>query len=163
MKVLKRQSNSHYCIICGMENESGVKAPFYEMEDKSVVSIFKYQFIHQSYPERTHGGLISSMLDEIIGRAIWSYEPDTWGVTISLNVRYRKPVPYEAELMAIGKIVKNSAKAFVGEGVIKDMNGNILATAEATYFKMPLESIASINHEDVNVLLPNDRKEIDIL
>ena len=72
-----------------MENESGDKAPFYEMEDKSVVSIFKYQFIHQSYPERTHGGLISSMLDEIIGRAIWSYEPDTWGVTISLNVRYR--------------------------------------------------------------------------
>ena len=67
MKVIKKQVNSKMCIICGINNEAGLKAPFYEMEDKSVVSIFKYSQIHQSYPERTHGGLISTMLDEIIG------------------------------------------------------------------------------------------------
>ena len=38
MKVTKKQFNTRKCFICGMENERGVKAPFYEMEDKSVVS-----------------------------------------------------------------------------------------------------------------------------
>ena len=161
MKVVKRQSNSHYCIICGMENEFGLKAPFYEMEDNSVISIFKYNPLHQSYPERTHGGMISCMLDEIIGRAIWVYEPDTWGVTMDLNVKYRKPVPYDVTLKAVGTIVKNSARAFIGEGKIIDLDGNVLATATATYFKCPLEKIASVTHEDVNVLLPCDRDNIE--
>ena len=57
MRVIKRQKNSKNCIICGLDNEMGVKAPFYEMEDETVVSLFKYQDIHQSYPGRVHGGL----------------------------------------------------------------------------------------------------------
>ena len=162
MKVVARQANSHDCIICGIDNPYGVKAPFYNMEDGSVVSIFKYSFNHQSYPERTHGGMITCMLDEIIGRSIWTIEPDTWGVTIDLNVKFRKPVPYEEELMAIGKVTQNSSKAFVGEGKICKMDGTVLATAKATYLKLPLDKIANISHDDVNVIFPCDRLEIDI-
>ena len=162
MRVLKRQSNSHDCIICGMDNPFGLKAPFYEMEDNTVVSIFKYSPVHQSYPERTHGGMISCMLDEIIGRAIWIYEPDTWGVTMDLNVKYRKPVPYDTTLKAVGAVVKNSSRGFVGEGKIYDLEGNLLATASATYLKLPLSRIATnLSHEDVNVSLPCDRDEIE--
>ena len=90
MKVVKKQTNSKLCYICGIENEFGLKAPFYEMEDGSVISIFKYKEIHQSYPERVHGGLITAMLDEIAGRAIWVTEPETWAVTTELNVKFRK-------------------------------------------------------------------------
>ena len=32
MKVIKKQTNSKMCIICGMENELGLKAPFYEID-----------------------------------------------------------------------------------------------------------------------------------
>lgn len=46
MKVLKKQTNSKMCLICGMENESGLKAPFYEMEDNTLVTIFEYKEIH---------------------------------------------------------------------------------------------------------------------
>ena len=162
MKVLKRQPNSHKCLICGLDNPYGVKASFYEMEDNSVVSIFKYESNHQSYPERTHGGMIASMLDEIIGRAIWVYEPEAWGVTIDINVKYRKPVPYDTELMAIGVIKKNSSRVFTGFGKICDMEGVVLATAEATYLKLPLDKISTATHEDVDFTLPNDRESIEI-
>ena len=116
MKVVKKQTNSKMCIICGMENHAGVQAPFYEMEDGSVISLFSFKDIHQSYPERTHGGLISTMLDEIIGRGIWVYEPDIWGVTMDINVKFRKPVPYDEELKAYGKITKNTKRFFTGVG-----------------------------------------------
>lgn len=67
MKVTKKQFNTRKCFICGMENERGVKAPFYEMEDKSVVSYVTFDELHQSYPGRVHGGIISAMLDEVAG------------------------------------------------------------------------------------------------
>ena len=45
MKVVKKQTNSKLCYICGIENGFGLKASFYEMEDGSVISIFKYKEI----------------------------------------------------------------------------------------------------------------------
>ena len=64
MKVINKQTNSKMCILCGIENPCGVKASFYEMEDNSVIALFSFKEMHQSYPERTHGGMISAMLDE---------------------------------------------------------------------------------------------------
>jgi len=162
MKVLKKQVNSKMCIICGMDNPAGLKAFFYEMEDHSVISPFKYSQIHQSYPERAHGGLISTMLDEIIGRAIWIDEPDVWGVTMDLHVKFRKPVPLDTLLFARGIITKNSKRFFSGAGEITDIDGNILAEGIANYIKIPVSKLASTDvHDDVNVMVSDDVTEID--
>lgn len=161
MKVIKKQTNSHMCLICGVDNEFGLKAPFYEMEDNSVISLFQFKQFHQSYPERTHGGMISCMLDEIIGRAIWVFEPSMWGVTMELTVKYRKPVPLDTPLKAQGIITRNTSRIFEGNGYIYDMNGVLLAEAKATYFKMSLDKVVSTDtHQDINVMIPDDVREI---
>ena len=161
MKVIKNQTNSKMCLICGMENEAGLKAPFYEMEDNTLVTIFEYKEIHQSYPGRVHGGMISCMLDELIGRAIWISEPNMWGVTMNLNVKFRKPVPYDTKLKAVGKIINSKSRTFEGLGELYDMDGNLLASAEAVYFKLPLDKIANDStHEDVNIYYPDNVQEI---
>lgn len=163
MKVIKKQYNSKMCLICGIENEAGLKAPFYEMEDERVVSLFKFREVHQSYPERTHGGMISTILDEIIGRAIWVYEPNIWGVTMDIHVKFRKPVPLDTNLLAYGKMIKNSRRFFTGIGVIQSISGEVLAEATANYIKLPIEKIASTaTHDDVNVYIEDDVTEIDI-
>ena len=69
MKVTGKQKNSRMCVICGMDNPFGLKAPFYNMEDGSVMTKFMYREEHQSYPGRVHGGLIGAMLDELGFRA----------------------------------------------------------------------------------------------
>lgn len=163
MKVLRKQANSKSCIICGMDNPLGVKAPFYEMEDNSVVTLFSYRSEHQSYPGRAHGGMITCMLDELIGRVIWCFEPDKLAVTLDIKVKFRKPVPYDAPLIGIGKIVKNSSRAYVGQAKIYDASGTVLAEGEATYFKMPSASITDADmHEELDVFIPDDVKEIDL-
>lgn len=161
MKVLKKQTNSKMCIICGMDNELGVKAPFYEMEDNSVVSVFKYKEVHQSYPGRVHGGMITSMLDEIAARAIWITHPDIWGVTINLNIKYRRPVPYDETLYAIGKIIDDKSRTFKGVGVIENEQGEILAEVEAAYMKLPLDKISDVSHDEINVYVPDTITEIN--
>lgn len=160
MKVIKKQTNSKMCFICGIDNEFGLKAPFYEMEDKTVVSLFSYKECHQSYPGRVHGGLITAMLDEIAGRAIWIDEPETWGVTMNLNIKFRKAVPYDTPLKAVGKIIKNTHRIFVGIASMYDIDNNLLVEAEVTYIKLPISKIAEDVHEDVNILIPDDVKEI---
>ena len=50
MKILSKQKNSRMCMICGLDNEYGVNAPFYNMEDGSVMTVFRYNEQHQSYP-----------------------------------------------------------------------------------------------------------------
>ena len=163
MKVVKKQTNSKMCIICGMENEAGVRAPFYEMEDGSVMSLFNFRDIHQSYPERTHGGLISTMIDEIVGRAIWPLEPDVWAVTMDINVKFRKPVPYDEELKAYAKVIKNSKRFYSGVAYILDKDDNVLAEGVANYIKLPLSKIASDDvHVDINTIYPDNVKEIPI-
>ena len=160
MKVVRKQANSKKCIICGIENPFGLKAPFYEMEDGTVVALFQYDELHQSYPERTHGGMICCMLDELIGRAIWTIEPNVWGVTTSLEIKYRKPVPYNTPLKGVGTIIENRSRLFKGTGQILDQEGYVLAEATATYLKLPLDKIATSNHEDVNIMVPDEVTEI---
>ena len=163
MKVLKKQRNSRSCIICGLDNELGVKAPFYEMEDGTVVTVFSFRAEHQSYPGRAHGGMITCMLDELIGRVIWCYEPDKLAVTLDINVKFRKPVPYDEKLYGVGKIAKNSSRAYVGEAVIKNADGVVLAEATATYFKLPAEKISDADmHEELDRFLPDDVTEINV-
>ena len=72
MFVTEKQRNSKMCVICGLDNPFGVRAPFYNMEDGSVMSVFRFREEHQSYPGRVHGGLISAMLDEMGLRALWT-------------------------------------------------------------------------------------------
>ena len=161
MKVLKKQRNSRSCIICGLDNELGVKAPFYEMEDGTVVTVFSFRAEHQSYPGRAHGGMITCMLDELIGRVIWCYEPDKLAVTLDINVKFRKPVPYDTKLIGIGTITKNGSRAYTGHAVIEDEKGTVLAEGTATYFKMPADKITDADmHEELDMFVPDDVKEI---
>lgn len=161
MKVLRKQTNSKSCIICGLDNPAGVKAPFYEMEDGSVVTLFSYSFGHQSYPGRVHGGMITCMLDELIGRVIWVTEPSVLAVTLDIEVKFRKPVPYEKPLIGIGTIVKSGSRAYTGHAVIKDESGTVLAEGTATYYKMPAEKITDANmHEELDMFVPDNVTEI---
>ena len=149
MKVTGKQKNSRNCLICGMENDAGVKAPFYNMEDGSVASLFEFRPHHQSYPDRTHGGMISAFLDEIAGRALWVKSPRLYGVTTSINVSFRKPVPYGVPLKARGKIIADSPMFFSAKAVICDMDDTVLAECTARYFKLSVEKAFDKSvHED---------------
>ena len=165
MKVISKQRNSKMCIICGLDNEYGLRAPFYNMEDGSVMTKFQYREEPQSYPGRVHGGVSSAILDEVIARAIAIKEPGIWGVTVELNIKYKKPVPLEQEIKAIGRITRNTRKIFEGSGEIILENGDIAVTATGKYIKMPIEKISGESLDDDEWTLnitDNDLKEIDI-
>ena len=145
MKVTAKQRNSKMCVICGLDNSAGVRAPFYTMGDGSVASLFSYREEHQSYPGRVHGGMITAMLDEMGLRALWAKEggEKTYGVTTSLETKYRKPVPYGVPLIGRGVIVKESGHFLTAECTISDRSGAVLASAVIKYLKLDVSKIGA--------------------
>lgn len=87
-RVTRKQNQQPQLLRRGVMNDMGLKAAFYELEDGTLAALISPLPQHQSYPQRVHGGVITAMLDETIGRAINITEPDTWGVTR----RYQHPL-----------------------------------------------------------------------
>ena len=139
--LTKPQDISRMCFVCGEENALGLHAKFYETEQKELVGIFDLTDRHQSYPGRVHGGISSAILDELIGRAINIEEPDTWGVTIELNIKYRKPLPYNKPVTGRGRITRNISRVFEGSGEIFLEDGTVAVQATGRYVKLPLDRI----------------------
>lgn len=164
-KVIKKQQNSKMCLVCGLENQLGLKASFYELGNDELVAIFKPLEEHQSYPGRMHGGIAGTILDETIGRAIMIKENDIWGVTVELTIKFNKPIPLKEELKVIGRITKDSSRLFEGTGEIVLKNGEVAASAWGKYLKMPIHKIADFNKDDQEwqvILSPDEPCEIDI-
>lgn len=163
MKVTSKQRNSRMCFICGMDNPIGLKAQFYNMEDGSVKTMFQYKEEYQSFPQRVHGGLAATMLDELGLRALWAKNgEDAFGVTMSMEVKYRKPVPYDQDLIGIGIVEKETSKFATMKTEIRDKSGVLLANAKVVYIKFEPEQIAQgvDPHEEMCYLIEDQVEEI---
>lgn len=140
--VLGAQNISRMCMVCGAENTAGLHARFFELEGGELAGVFTPRDEHQGYPGRLHGGIASTVLDETIGRAINLTDPDAWGVTIELTVRYRRPVPLGNEIAVRGRITKYSGRLFEGAGEILLDDGTVAVEATGRYLRLPIDKIA---------------------
>ena len=164
-KVVRKHNNSGNCFVCGINNPWGLKARFYELEDGTVAALVTAQWEHQSYPQRVHGGVMTALLDETLGRAINVTEPDTWAVTGDISVRFKKPVPYDEPLLVTGRVTRNTRLIFESEGALYLKDGTLAATSHARYMKQPLDVIGDLESTgDIWVCIeePDDPTEIDI-
>ena len=156
-KIKSTQNISRNCMVCGVENDFGLKTRFHETEDNEVIALFSPQEFHQSYPNITHGGITAAILDETIGRAIMMfYDRNTFGVTIELNVKYKKPVPYGVELKAIGRITKDNGRLFEGTGELYLPDGTLAASAEGKFMKRKIGQITVGDFAENDWFIPED-------
>lgn len=156
-KIIGTQNISRDCMVCGVENDFGLKARFHETDEKEVIALFTPRKVHQSYPQITHGGVTAAILDETIGRAIMChYGKTSFGVTVELNVKYKRPIPYDVELKAVGRITKNSGRIFEGTGELYLPDGTLAALAEGKYMLRSLEKFTDSAFIDDAWFTPED-------
>ena len=144
--IARKQYNSKLCFVCGLKNSSGLNASFYETEGGELIATFVPRLEHQSYPGRLHGGVASAILDEAIGRAIMvGNDQEIWGVTVELNLTYKKPIPLGMELKVLARITEENSRFFYGTGEIMLPGGETAVTGRGKYLKAPLERIADFD------------------
>ncbi len=157
-KVEHAQNISRMCLVCGRDNPFGLHARFYELAPDEpaaagsgagpdpaagpeLLGIFDVREEHQSYPGRLHGGISSTILDETIGRAILLLQPDVWGVTVEISVRFRKPLPLDEEVRCVARITRDTSRLFEGTGEILLADGTVAVEASGKYLKQTLADI----------------------
>ncbi len=140
-KEIMKQPNARDCFVCGMKNDFGLKARFYENDEDELIVYFTPRNEHQSYPGRLHGGIAASILDEAIGRAMQIKDPDIWGVTTDLKIKYRAPLPLDCELKAVCRITDENRMMFEGTGEILTPEGGVAVSAHGRYMKMNVNKI----------------------
>ncbi len=163
--VTGKQHNSKMCFVCGLKNPAGLHTSFFEVEGDQLVGLFTPCEEHQGYPGRLHGGVSAAILDEAIGRAMNVTDPDVWGVTVEISIRYRKPVPLDTELRVVGRITDQNRRMFEGTGEILLPDGTVAVEGKGKYIKLPLDDIADFDFTEQEwkvELSEGDPKEIDL-
>jgi acyl-coenzyme A thioesterase PaaI-like protein len=142
-KVLKKQHISKMCFVCGVQNDFGLQANFYETDANELVALITPSDKHQGYPGRLHGGIAAAILDETIARSICiGKNEQIWGVTLELRTKFRKPIPLGQELKIVGRVTSEGNRSFEGSGEIMLPNGMIAVSAQGKYMKADINRIA---------------------
>lgn len=120
---------NQWCFACGKDNPIGLHLEFTENED-SYYTIFTPRPEHQGYDGIMHGGLVSTLLDEVMARYI--YAKGYNAVTARLDVRFKKPTPIGQELTVTAKITGKRGTMYEVVGEITLPDGTITAQGKAT-------------------------------
>jgi len=134
---MKKQPNSQMCFACGLENPIGLKMAFYQDDEGRVVAKFTPGDEHQGYPGMVHGGIVTALLDEVLGRV--AIAAGRWMVTGRLNIRFRRPISVGETLTIVGEAMNWKKHVLEARGEIRLADGQIGAEATGTFLEIPAE------------------------
>jgi uncharacterized protein (TIGR00369 family) len=118
------------CFVCGQDNPIGLKLDF-SFDETSAWAWFDSPQCFEGYHGVIHGGIIATLLDEVMAKIILS--KDLVAVTADLSVRYRKSLPVGAQVKITGEITLQKSRTIHTKAVIADENGTIYAESTAVY------------------------------
>ena len=145
----QKQPNSKHCFVCGVENLYGLGLEFFETSpgEVTVQTVVPDRF--QGYPGIVHGGIVASLVDEVLVRVHMGSDPSNprFMYTAKLTVHYRKPVPTEKTIEIIGRARKSKRSAATSVASILGPDGELLVEAEALLVDVPRETLETTNLE----------------
>lgn len=140
-----RALDEHNCFGCGSLNPAGLHLHFYELPgDTGVWAPFTPTSAFEGYGGMIHGGIISTLLDEIMA---WSlYRSATWAVTAAMATRFRKPVEVGEPLRLVGWPERDRGRVIEVRGELRRASDDVLlADATATFMRVPEAQAAAWN------------------
>jgi acyl-coenzyme A thioesterase PaaI-like protein len=142
---VQKQPNSRMCFVCGLENAIGLKLSFYTDDEGRCLTRFRPREEHQGYPGHLHGGVISTLLDETMGRVLANQ--DVFALTGRLEVKFRKAVPLDQELTVVGELTRDRSRAYEAKGEIRLADGTVLVEGKGFYIRIPDEQMEQVKEE----------------
>jgi acyl-coenzyme A thioesterase PaaI-like protein len=132
-----RSLDDHNCFGCGSLNEGGLHLQFYELADgEGIWAPFTPTPAFEGYGGMIHGGIISTMLDEIMA---WSlYRQQIWAVTATMSTRFRRPVAVGEPVRLVGRLERARGRLLDVRGEVRRASDDVvLAEASATFMRVP--------------------------
>jgi uncharacterized protein (TIGR00369 family) len=119
------------CFVCGLDNPAGLRVRFFRAGEDEAVATCEPDRVFAGYHGLLHGGVASSLLDEIMIKAVLARSK--LAVTARMTVNYHRPVPLGTRLTLRGRIRNQRGRIFETEGWLADPDGTRLVSASGTY------------------------------
>ena len=130
--MLLEPNPANICFGCGGANARGMKLAF-EQDDSAqrIRGDFKLGAEYQGGPGFIHGGIIATVLDEVMGKV--NRFRGVRAVTAELSVEYLKPVSVDEDLMIEAYEVEKSGRNLHHVGEIRNQSGQVLARGRGRF------------------------------
>lgn len=120
------------CLLCGDDNPWSLRLRFDPGPDGGVVARFRGRSELQGYDGILHGGVIASLLDAAMTNCLFQMAVEA--VTGDLRIRYRRSVPYYADLELRARVLLVKRPLFVVEADLV-CDSRIAASASARFME----------------------------
>lgn len=154
-----QQPSARWCFVCGVENPHGLQIRFFNDGHHRCLARVTLGEQFQSYPGVAHGGILATVLDETMGRAILSegvpgeyheIMEERFMFTARLETRYRRPVPLNQEFIVRGRVDEDRGRLAQVSGEIVLADGTVAVEATGTLAEISKENISDmVNAESV--------------
>lgn len=134
---MKELPHTHSCFVCGESNPLGLKLRF-ETDGRIVQARFRPRPEHIGFKNVVHGGLIATVLDEIM---VWACAVQTrqFAFCAEFNVRFLNPLPPGEEVLITSELTANrNGRIFEAQAAVHNSQGQTLAKAKGKY--LPLKT-----------------------
>lgn len=130
---------SNRCFGCGPANPGGLQMEFYSGRD-TIVSWLTVPEHLSGWNSLVHGGVVSTILDEVMGRAV-IFMLKSLPMTKSMKIDYLKPIYVGTKLKAVGRVVEKKDREALLEGIIYDESGDVCTKTEAVFGCFSVEAM----------------------
>lgn len=121
-------SQANHCFVCGQSNPIGLKVTF-RLEDEVCRGEFTPHKEHMGYSEVTHGGIVFSLLDDVMANWLWLRGEHAF--TAKADIRYRAELPIHTDVRLEGRCEKRKGRLAVMAGKVIGVQDDFVY-AEAT-------------------------------
>ena len=131
------------CFVCGLNNPIGLKLDF-ETDGTIVQTRFRFRSEHAGFKGTVHGGIISTVLDEVM---VWACGVQTkrFAYSAELNFRFLEPTKPGEEVTARGEVTTNRRnKLFETCARLENGQGIVLAAATGKYLPIKGDVVAEL-------------------
>jgi len=123
------------CFVCGKNNPIGLNLNIYR-ENKIVKAEFIPDSRHQGFPGIVHGGIIFSILDELMGRTA-VINKGVLTLTVEIKIKYRKKAHLGKKIIFNAYMVKDKGRIIETEAQACLEDRTLLAEAWGKFFVIP--------------------------
>lgn len=131
------------CYVCGQAHPRGLRIRFFVGKFGQVHARFRPDHTQTGYKDTVHGGVISTLLDELLGWPI-ALQTGRLAVTGELTVRFLKPMSAGRSYLTTARPGIDRGKYWEGKGNICDEQGVVYAKARGKYFLLSGEQTAAV-------------------
>ena len=133
----------HGCFACGTANPIGLNLQFY-VAGEELCSDITLGKNHEGWENMAHGGIISTLLDEVMSWTILVFQR-VFFVTRKMEVKYIKPVMIGTPLTVKGRLAGESKNPKIkAKAEVCDQEGMLFARAKGEFIVLPEERLSMV-------------------